>query len=329
MIALPISLLFYGITREISFRYSSDIFQKIRFYSICAIVTSIVGLLISLLTWDSNKNLDIIAFSILWVGSLHFWNLTWKDWMKFAIPGVSAILTLANVLLGSAAGAILSLLFGLIMTVFTYLKNQRDIKKIPYISASILTVSMLFDCFMPNTIWRGWEGAAVLFALISRLITYLHAIYHQSITDRLTGLYNRVAFTEYVGNFVKSGRKISVIFLDIDNFKQKNDTDGHAAGDQVLIKTAEFLKEKVKGIGVAGRLGGEEMVALIVDEDAVSVAESIRNGLPDIAGVTASLGVAFGGDGISAQQLIENADDAMYQAKKYGKNRVFVSNMGN
>lgn len=122
-----------------------------------------------------------------------------------------------------------------------------------------------------------------------------------------------------------------VIFLDIDNFKSYNDTFGHVAGDVVLQKTADIIKNSIRTVDIVGRYGGEEFVIILPgtkEEGAVAVAERIRKSIEMYPfphrKVTASLGIALAKNSDSVDSLLERADQSLYQAKRQGKNRFFL-----
>ena len=158
--------------------------------------------------------------------------------------------------------------------------------------------------------------------------------------DNLTGLSNRRIILEAgqreLEQYQRYHRPLSLFILDIDHFKQVNDTYGHAAGDQVLIKLAEVSKRVLRATDVCGRLGGEEFIALLPEtpaDQAYSVAERLRQTLADTpvatpAGeirVTVSIGIAAAiADDKSIDDLIRAADEAMYEAKAAGRNKVVV-----
>jgi two-component system, cell cycle response regulator len=160
--------------------------------------------------------------------------------------------------------------------------------------------------------------------LFDRVMELMENIYNKSTRDALTGLYNRFYFFTTVSFMVSEHRFISVIFLDIDNFKKLNDTRGHEEGDKALKAVASILKEEAEEAGVAGRYGGEELVMMVEDPkiDMVELSEKIRYRIEDETIVTASIGYATYEEGITTDQLIKNADKGMYAAKKSGKNRV-------
>jgi diguanylate cyclase (GGDEF)-like protein len=170
---------------------------------------------------------------------------------------------------------------------------------------------------------------AVLFIILfDKVLNLMEASYNKSTLDSLTGLYNRFYFFAVVSFLVSEGKPISVIFFDLDNFKNLNDTLGHEEGDKALKSVAAILKEEAEEVGVAGRYGGEEMVLLIEDPDVNTseLAEKLRGRIEDETIVTASIGFAIYQEGNSTDELIKNADKAMYVAKKSGKNCVISYN---
>jgi two-component system, cell cycle response regulator len=163
-----------------------------------------------------------------------------------------------------------------------------------------------------------------------------------AITDGLTGLHNRRYMESHLGTLVEQasmrGKPLSVLILDIDYFKAVNDTWGHDAGDEVLREFAQRVRKSVRGIDLACRLGGEEFVVVMPDTDAgvaSIVAERIR---ARVAGepfaihkgarsidVTVSIGMAQRQAGDSEPDvLVKRADQALYRAKRDGRNRVVL-----
>ncbi|WP_225448721.1 bifunctional diguanylate cyclase/phosphodiesterase [Streptacidiphilus sp. P02-A3a] len=128
---------------------------------------------------------------------------------------------------------------------------------------------------------------------------------------------------------------VAVLFLDLDGFKAVNDNAGHQAGDELLVQAARRLQESVRAVDTVARLGGDEFAVLLVGDldqtRAGEVAERLRRALSApywIGGeeltVAASIGIAFAEPGVTPAKLLRNADLAMYQAKKHGKDRVSV-----
>lgn len=160
-----------------------------------------------------------------------------------------------------------------------------------------------------------------------------------AITDGLTGLHNRRYLERHLSVLVQQAlaraKPLSLLILDIDHFKLINDTHGHAAGDEVLREFSRRVRKAVRGIDLACRLGGEEFVIAMPDTDgalALLVGERIRQkiageafqaeGAPRMS-VTVSIGVAsLASAADSPQILMKRADDALYQAKREGRNRV-------
>ena len=161
---------------------------------------------------------------------------------------------------------------------------------------------------------------------------------HQAFHDALTALPNRVLFTERVAASIDRLRRAgeeagpTVLFLDLDDFKVVNDTWGHAAGDELLIHAAERLRRIVRPSDTPARLGGDEFGVLLDDDEPESghaAAERISLAFLEpftVAGHTASvrpsIGIAVAEPGMSTEQLLRNADVAMYTAKSSDANRV-------
>jgi diguanylate cyclase (GGDEF)-like protein len=158
----------------------------------------------------------------------------------------------------------------------------------------------------------------------------------QALVDGLTGLANRRASADALhAESARAGRlgtPLSVVLADLDGFKDVNDAHGHAVGDEVLRTFADVLRETLRDSDVAGRWGGEEFLLLLpgADEDgAMQLAERIRAGLssrkiPSAPGlhVTASFGVAERGSESNTEELVAAADEALYRAKRAGKDRI-------
>ncbi len=164
----------------------------------------------------------------------------------------------------------------------------------------------------------------IFFILFERIVEQMQSIYRSSITDGLTNLYNRRFFMKNVHRYVDQGLKVSVIFCDIDNFKKLNDTQGHGKADQVLQQVSAILEEEVSGVGLTGRYGGEELVAAIVDKRAKvnQIAENVRSRVEHETIVTISIGYSSLRKNITADELVSQADQAMYRSKTTGKNKV-------
>ncbi len=162
-----------------------------------------------------------------------------------------------------------------------------------------------------------------------------------AVTDVLTGLHNRRYMESHLGNLVRraveGARPVALVIMDIDHFKLVNDTHGHDVGDEVLKQFSERIQQNVRGIDLAARYGGEEFIIVMPDTDltvAQTVAERLRKFIADVPFkvttddgelvVTVSLGVTVSGTADSPETMIKRADDALYQAKHEGRNRVVV-----
>ena len=164
------------------------------------------------------------------------------------------------------------------------------------------------------------------------------AVREQAITDGLTGLYNRRYFEEYISKEVtrslRQNQPFSVIGIDLDFLKKINDKYGHAYGDMAIKTVADVLKTNARSIDVAARMGGEEFNILLPGIDskgASTAAERIRKAIEEkeldaIGHITASIGVAtFLEHSDNLEDLLELTDQAMYQSKRTGRNRVTVA----
>jgi diguanylate cyclase (GGDEF)-like protein len=202
-----------------------------------------------------------------------------------------------------------------------------------------LAVSVLF--FLLVYILAGSRARAL--QLVEKKTAELR---HQALHDPLTGLPNRALILERVEQMLARGRReqipVAALFLDLDNFKDINDSLGHAAGDQLLVAVAARLSAALRDSDTVGRLGGDEFVVLVeggslaFGADVVAerlldaLAEPFALGQPTAAPLTvgASIGIALG-DRPTAGELLRDADIALYQAKAAGKHchMVFVHEM--
>lgn len=186
---------------------------------------------------------------------------------------------------------------------------------------------------------------ALMFAgPLLRMLGDFRRVASQATTDSLTGIANRRSFDEEIAlewrRAHRIGDSFALVLLDLDDFKKVNDTHGHPAGDAVLRTVGEVLGSGVRQIDLAARYGGEEFVVLVPESDlkgATQLAKRLRlavskarTELPDgrLLKVTASFGVAAKGELASAEQLIAAADEALYEAKRAGKNRVVTAEPG-
>ncbi|ASS64908.1 MULTISPECIES: GGDEF domain-containing protein [unclassified Paenibacillus] len=189
-----------------------------------------------------------------------------------------------------------------------------------------------------------FQGSVPMLLLLSRMLPVIYFIllflllfewvvdrllttYRSSITDGLTGLYNRKHFHQKAGQMMVRGKGIAVIFGDIDNFKKLNDTHGHHRADGVLKQVAEIMREISQSGGIAGRYGGEELLLAVgAGDKAAEIAELLRRRVEEESIVTMSIGVSYSRSGSTVEEVIREADEAMYRSKTTGKNKVTIVN---
>src|SRR5437763_889157 len=158
-----------------------------------------------------------------------------------------------------------------------------------------------------------------------------------SVTDALTGLYNRRHLMGTLANEVQRSRRLrrtfSVLLADVDHFKQYNDTHGHLGGDAALVKVAEILRKMTRGVDSVARYGGEEVGVMLIEAPIATAAAvggrlRARGAAEDFRGaeMTVSVGAAeYPTHGDTPEELIASADAAMYEAKGGGRDRVVVA----
>lgn len=155
-----------------------------------------------------------------------------------------------------------------------------------------------------------------------------------SSTDRLTGLCNRLKLDEGLEEALAHARRyatpFSLVLIDVDHFKQVNDTHGHQVGDTTLVEVAGLLRDHVRETDLVGRWGGEEFLVVCTETErggGVDTAEQLRRAIelhdfPVIGRKTASFGVSEYRDGDGIEAMVARADAALYRAKSGGRNRV-------
>ena len=204
------------------------------------------------------------------------------------------------------------------------------------LGAELNTISFLTPLF-----------AGILFGyLLARIKLLGDQLKELAFTDTLTGIYNRLHFNRLLDSEIERtkryGGELSVIFFDIDHFKRVNDEFGHLVGDQILTDFARRVKTELRGMDTVnptnhassfGRYGGEEFIAVLPDTDLLGArhcADRIRqliaeHSFRDNCTITVSAGVAEYKIGETVPQMLTRADQALYQAKRDGRNRVRCS----
>jgi len=228
------------------------------------------------------------------------------------------------------------------------MKEDESLKDIPVVFITALTdeesIEKAFDVGGNDYITKPFKPKEVRARVKTqlKLKKYQEKLKELATKDPLTGLYNRGYFMEVVEIFQKNkkryGKSLSVILMDIDNFKKINDTYGHDIGDEVLKTLAKILKENIRKSDIPVRFGGEEFLLLLPEtklNQAAELAERIRKNVEDATvfthngsiKFTVSIGVAEVYSNEEVEKAIIRADNALYEAKRSGKNKVVVSSI--
>ena len=210
------------------------------------------------------------------------------------------------------------------------------------VATSVLRFLVGIDQLPPSTTlaFRALNEAsylvvvAVAIAGLSQLRQTQAQLERFATNDPLTNAHNARAFSEELGHELgrnrRYGRPLALIYLDLDDFKRVNDAHGHVTGDAVLRLVADAMRSALRAADIVGRLGGDEFAVLMPETDgavahaaALRLASSIRTVFRGTPSVTASIGVvSVAGTEAGTDELLRKADEAMYQAKREGKDRV-------
>ena len=244
-----------------------------------------------------------------------------------------------------------------IIVLISSIQYRKEISFAITIAVSHIILSFNFVNFNGTQIFsymdtaKHFEGDIILISslLITSFIISLYIniendynlkLKELAVKDGLTGLFNHRSFQDmldsYITNSQKEDKEVSLLFMDIDNFKNYNDVNGHQKGDWLLTKLGEILRNTVGELGVVARYGGEEFAIILYDqteEAALNLGELIRQNIQQtyFTGqdyqpnnhITVSIGVAtYPKVAKNKKQLIELADNALYRAKSFDKNRV-------
>jgi len=208
-----------------------------------------------------------------------------------------------------------------------------------YAAALLSGTFCLFIFYIKNQFLLPVFAKIVIFLILAFFTRFLvHHInqtyFQQANQDTLTKIYNRRFFNYFVNKLMSGKTPFSLILLDIDNFKQLNDTQGHHHGDYVLKIIAGILRECTRSYDVVARYGGDEFAVILPNsskEISRDIAERIRSRvittqkLMAYPNISISIGIAsFPQDAGSGEEVMQKADEALYQAKDLGKNQVSV-----
>lgn len=270
-----------------------------------------------------------------------FWT-GWRRWIAWSVCissifAFGALRTQTDVELAFAS-------FGLLPTLFiAWMGGRKNGLIMAFLAAAIWVVSDIVTGRQFSSTWIPWANAAtrlVTYSLVVVLISEVRIQFERAkehaMRDELTGLLNRRAFLE-IGNLevVRSKRythTLSVIFMDLDNFKQLNDSNGHDAGDAALQAVAKALLTTLRSNDQVARLGGDEFAILLPEigyDDAIEAGNKLSGAVNGALGmfpnVTASIGVAwFGEINLAFPEMLKAADELMYEVKASGKGNLNV-----
>ncbi|MAZ85952.1 MAG: hypothetical protein CML31_17865 [Rhizobiales bacterium] len=260
------------------------------------------------------------------------------------LGGAGALAGVAGILISVSVGVFSLRLFQLRRRTF---KRSVLIGLMP--SCSLLSLSLLppetaagvLKAIALPMIVSNFMGAIVVLSLLDRRKTQIEReaeLEESAHTDALTGIANRLklesAAPGIIGTALANEKKVALLIMDIDHFKQVNDTFGHASGDIILADVARVLKREMREGDLIARYGGEEFVAVIAVESeaeahiaAERICRSVARSRHEVRGirltVTISIGLQMIGEAESSlSEMMELADSALYQAKAKGRNRV-------
>jgi diguanylate cyclase (GGDEF)-like protein len=209
----------------------------------------------------------------------------------------------------------------------------------PFAQGSLNESLLLLLAFMCTVVTTGLVLGAIIGdrgRAVEATERVLRDLREQTLRDALTSLYNRRFLQDYLEReLIRAKRErasLALIMMDLDRFKQINDSAGHQAGDQVLVEVGALLKRHVRGSDIACRYGGEEFAVVLPRTSLASarrrgaeICSAIRREPERLLGVTASLGVALcPAHATDAEALLRAADHALYEAKREGRNRVRI-----
>lgn len=254
----------------------------------------------------------------------------------------SAFFVFMALILGS--GALVLYAYGVLYTATGQLvlpnpvRQFDNVSRLLFASGVLISTALFFGIFLIYPLIRTQAREEVKLRQMTQTLSERSETLQQAaLTDGLTGMQNRRYFDdalrEYLTEFRRIGKPIGLMILDLDHFKQVNDTHGHDVGDEVLRSVASTLRDMTRYHDVVARLGGEEFAVVapnMNDEQLYKLAERIRKAIAGQAvqagtvrlRVTASVGLAIWDGKENGDDFYRRADKQLYQAKRQGRNRV-------
>ncbi len=288
----------------------------------------------------------LIDYPILLKGDLSIGKVVFvKDFTPVLLETIltPAVFIFYSISLVAILSTILLLLFNRIVKEILFLREatakfkEKDFSEIQEINEMVKKTRSRDELFyLKRSIL---DMAQELEATLNQLKSERDQFEEMAYTDPLTGLANRRFFMKEAEQFFQYARRynepITLIMLDIDDFKLINDTHGHDVGDKVLKNLAQVIRNNIRKSDIAARYGGEEFIILLPSTDengALLVAERIRQDFKNTSvsingesvSTTVSVGIATMGESNEFEELIKKADSALYEAKKQGKDKVVV-----
>lgn len=275
-----------------------------------------------------------ISLAVMFAIPTLFYIFSYNTLAQYQLNGIASTIT--------AVYAFLPLIMVAGLSMFPLTALEGAIFASPVLFAEIVSSLMRVDHLnLSPVISTSW--LVVVIAMVATLsgmsqLGFMIALVRTALRDTLTGCFSRLSGVELLEiQFIissRSGTPLALAFFDLDNFKSVNDTYGHEAGDQVLIKAVERIRASLRTGDMLSRWGGEEFILIMPNtycNGAVSAIEKLREtGLgvrPDNAPITASIGIAERTEDRTEdwKALVELADKRMYEAKQQGKNRIVSS----
>ena len=359
-----------GITAELQFFQKKNLalINGIAFSSLMLAMPGTFVLIVMGFSHPFSLLISIVTLSCLILSLNAARRLAWSKALFAFAPGAIitayTLLELSSGSLGEPLNYLLArqgLCFALLVPVILYgFESRQKVTIIVGICTLCLLVfdvgSMRMDAFRQADISGLNHGLFSLLSLVqymglSACVLYVqnYALQHaqhtmqaneklkrMAIRDGLTGMFNHGFMQQLIGDAInrskRSATPLALLMIDVDAFKQINDTSGHNAGDEVLVSLTRLLKENKRATDYLGRWGGDELVLLLTDTDlagAANLAEKLRclvecQVFPHGKKLTLSVGASEYKDGDSPANFMARADAAMYRAKRAGRNRVEV-----